>query len=64
MYCDNCHFCLCVHSFLLFCFVFFLIQALVVCLESKDYTQIRNTIMVLTKVCNVSSVFDSGVFSG
>ena len=21
------------------------------CLESKDYTQIRNTIMVLTKVC-------------
>lgn len=25
-------------------------QALVVCLESKDYTQIRNTIMVLTKV--------------
>ena len=26
-------------------------QALVVCLESKDYTQIRNTIMVLTKVC-------------
>lgn len=27
-------------------------QALVVCLESKDYTQIRNTIMVLTKVCS------------
>ncbi|XP_028517932.1 THO complex subunit 2 isoform X2 [Exaiptasia diaphana] len=27
-----------------------LTKALVVCLESKDYTQIRNTIMVLTKI--------------
>lgn len=36
-------------------------QALVVCLESKDYTQIRNTMMVLIKVSMLTTLYITAI---